>query len=158
GEIALGVDDHGGNAVDGGFLQEADAQAGLARAGHADDDTVRGQVAGVVHDVLVGPDGLLVEIVLATEVEAGRLFTVERARVLGHGRSPGRKAVGSGLQGINKSSRICGVRLGTARKPLSFVTYAAHPAERAVAACKASGVRRRVAARSRAAARKMVSV
>ncbi len=43
-EVALGVDDEGRDAVDRGLLEQRDAQAGLAAAGHADADRVRGQV------------------------------------------------------------------------------------------------------------------
>jgi hypothetical protein len=81
-EIALGVNDDRGNAVDGCLFEEVDAQAGLARAGHADDHAVRGQIAGVVHDVFVRQHFVLAEVVLAPQVKAGGLFDIE-----GHGRS-----------------------------------------------------------------------
>ena len=83
-QVALGVDDDGGDAVDGRLLEQRDAQAGLARAGHADDDAVGREVAGVVHDVLVGLDGLGGEVVLAAEVEARR--PVDALGWFGHGR------------------------------------------------------------------------
>ncbi len=53
GEVALGVDDHGRDAVDRGLLEQVDAEAGLAAAGHADDHGVRDQVARVVEQGLV---------------------------------------------------------------------------------------------------------
>jgi hypothetical protein len=53
GHIALGVDHQGGDVPQGGFLQQVDAQAGLAGAGHADDDGMRGQVVGIVEQGLV---------------------------------------------------------------------------------------------------------
>ena len=52
-EIAFRIDRNHRHAVDRGFLDEAEAQAGLAAAGHADADRVRDQVAGVVEDRLV---------------------------------------------------------------------------------------------------------
>ena len=42
--VALGIDDDGGDAVERGLLDQADAQAGLAGAGHADAHRVGGQV------------------------------------------------------------------------------------------------------------------
>ena len=54
GHIALGIDHQGRNAVQGGLFQQVDAQAGLARAGHADHDRMGGQVSRVVEQRLVG--------------------------------------------------------------------------------------------------------
>ncbi len=89
GQVALGVDDDARDAVDGRLFEQADAQAGLARAGHADDDAVRRQIAGVVHDVFVRQDGPLAQVVLAAEVEASRLLDVKQCGggrgVVGHG-------------------------------------------------------------------------
>ncbi|MDP2999605.1 MAG: hypothetical protein Q8N47_19100 [Bryobacterales bacterium] len=48
GQIALGIDHDGRNAVDRRFLQQADTKAGLAAAGHAHADGVRDQVARIV--------------------------------------------------------------------------------------------------------------
>jgi hypothetical protein len=47
-QVALGVDADRGIAIDGGFFQQGQAQAGLAAAGHADAYRVRGQIARVV--------------------------------------------------------------------------------------------------------------
>src|SRR5690606_11848546 len=47
-QVALGVDGQDGDAVDGRLLDQAHAEAGLAAAGHAHDDGVGGEVAGVV--------------------------------------------------------------------------------------------------------------
>ena len=44
GEVALGVDDDRGDAVDRGLFEQRDAQAGLAAAGHADADGVGDEV------------------------------------------------------------------------------------------------------------------
>lgn len=68
GEVAFGIDDDGGNAVDGGLFQQGEAEAGLAAAGHADADGVGDKVAGIVkeRDVLSGFGG---GVVGATEVE-----------------------------------------------------------------------------------------
>jgi hypothetical protein len=49
-EVALRVDADGGNAVDRGFLEQRQAQTGLARSGHAHAHRMRGQVAGIVKD------------------------------------------------------------------------------------------------------------
>ena len=52
GEVTFRVDDDGGYAVDRGFFDESDAEAGLAAARHADDQGVRDQVPRVVEDRL----------------------------------------------------------------------------------------------------------
>ena len=44
GQVALGVDDDGRHAVDGRLLEQVDAQAGLAAAGHADKHGMGDQV------------------------------------------------------------------------------------------------------------------
>jgi hypothetical protein len=48
GDIALGVDHQGGDAVESGFFQQVDTQAGLARASHAHHHGMGGQVLGIV--------------------------------------------------------------------------------------------------------------
>ena len=53
-EIALGIDGEHREAVDGRLLDERDAQAGLAAAGHADADGVRDQVRRVVEHRDIG--------------------------------------------------------------------------------------------------------
>jgi hypothetical protein len=55
GQISLGVDGQHRDAVDGRFLDEADAEAGLAAARHADADRVRDQVLRFVEDRLRHP-------------------------------------------------------------------------------------------------------
>ena len=74
-EVPLEVDDDARNAVDGRFFEQVDAQAGLAGAGHADDDAVRRQIAGLVHDGLV--EGLFLgQVIFPAQIEAGGLFDV----------------------------------------------------------------------------------
>ena len=52
-DVTLGIDDEGGNAVDRGFFDERQTQAGLAAAGHADAHRVRDQILGVVQQEIV---------------------------------------------------------------------------------------------------------
>ncbi len=74
-QIALGVDRDHGDAVDGRFFDQRQAQAGLAAAGHADADGVRDQIAGVVeHQVVERPTRVHVE--LAAEIEQPQLLEV----------------------------------------------------------------------------------
>lgn len=54
GDVALGINDDRGNAVQRRLFQQRDAQTRLATARHAQHDRVRGQVARVVVDHLVG--------------------------------------------------------------------------------------------------------
>src|SRR5262249_18817639 len=62
-------------------------QERLSRAGHAAAAAVRGEVLGVVQDVLVRQDGARGEVVLLAEVEAGGLLDVRGGRsVYGRGR------------------------------------------------------------------------
>ena len=53
GQVAFGVNNDGGDILEGGLFEDANAQAGLARAGHAGDESVRSQVGGIVEDGLV---------------------------------------------------------------------------------------------------------
>ena len=50
--VALRIDDQGRNAREEGLLEEDDGQSGLARARHADDDAVGGQVARSDHEIV----------------------------------------------------------------------------------------------------------
>ena len=74
-EVALGINDDGRDAVDGGLLDDVEAEAGLAAAGHAHDQTVRDQVLGVVEHQL-GQALLLLQIVVATEIKHAELLVV----------------------------------------------------------------------------------
>src|SRR5690606_23697058 len=74
-EVTLGVDGQDWHPVNGGFLDEADAQPGLAAAGHADDDCVGGQVAGVVEHGLAG-HGHVIGLDLAAQVEGAQFLEV----------------------------------------------------------------------------------
>jgi hypothetical protein len=67
GKIAFGIDDDGGDAIDGGFLKQADAEAGLAAAGHADADGVGDQVLGIEEKEAI---------VLFAEIEYAELFKI----------------------------------------------------------------------------------
>ena len=48
GDVAFGVNHQRGDALKGGFFKQADAQASFAGASHADDNSVGGEVGGVV--------------------------------------------------------------------------------------------------------------
>ena len=52
--VALRVEDDGGNPRSKRFLDHADAEAGLARTRHADDDTVGCEMVGLVHHRFAG--------------------------------------------------------------------------------------------------------
>ena len=108
GEIALGVHGDDRDAVDQGFLEQGDSQAGLARAGHADDDRVGGEVAGVVEDGLAaGGAGGGVD--PAAEVEDAELLEGFHAHPRGRGEG------GEGAPGFPLLSG-CRQRCQTARK------------------------------------------
>jgi hypothetical protein len=70
-QVALWVDKNTGDAVDGCFFEEVDAQPRFAGAGHAHDDAMRGQIGRVVKHGTI-EHFLRGQVVLATEVEAGR--------------------------------------------------------------------------------------
>jgi hypothetical protein len=72
-EIAFGVDGDRRDSVDCGLLEKRDAKAGLPASGHADADSVRGQVPRVVEDRL-GEDATLAERIALSEVEVAELF------------------------------------------------------------------------------------
>ena len=74
-EVAFGIDHDGGNVVDRGFLNQADAQAGLAAAGHTDANRVRHQIFRVVQDEVFALL-LVVDVVLSPEVEDAQFFKV----------------------------------------------------------------------------------
>lgn len=70
GDVAFGVNHEGREALEGGFFEEPDTQAGFAGAGHADDDGMGGEVGGVVEEGFArgfGEGG----VVTATEGEGG---------------------------------------------------------------------------------------
>ena len=79
GEIALGIDDDGRDAVDGRFLDQRQAQAGLAAAGHADADRVGDQVLRVVEDQAV-LRLLLLPVIGPAQVEDAQLLEIGRDR------------------------------------------------------------------------------
>src|SRR6185369_12061363 len=47
-KIAFGIDDDGGDTVDGGFFEQRYAETGFPTAGHADADSVRDEIFRVV--------------------------------------------------------------------------------------------------------------
>ena len=77
-EIALRIDGNDRHAVDGRFLDQIQAQAGLAAAGHADADRVGDEIARVVeHGLVAGRPGR--DVVAPAEVEEAELFEGGRA-------------------------------------------------------------------------------
>ena len=73
GHVALGIDDQGGDAIEGRFFQQDDTQAGLAAAGHAQADGVGRQVAGIIVHSLI--EGLaLRQVILLSQIEACQSF------------------------------------------------------------------------------------
>ena len=74
-EVALRIDDDDGNAVDGGLLDDRDAEAGLAAAGHADAERVGDEILRVVQHQ-IGSRLLAVGVEPSAEVEGAELFEV----------------------------------------------------------------------------------
>ncbi len=72
-QVALRIDRDSGNAVDGGFFEQREAQAGLAAAGHADANRVRRQVARVIQEE-IGSVRAARRIDFAAEIEGAELF------------------------------------------------------------------------------------
>ncbi len=68
--VSLGIDDQGGDAREQRFLEEDDAEAGLARAGHADDDAVGGEMVRGQLESGVGAPAVLQDV---TEVEVAHV-------------------------------------------------------------------------------------
>ena len=66
-KIAFRVDDDGGDAIDGGFFEQTDAEAGLAAAGHTDADGVGDQVLGIEKEEAI---------VFFAEIEYAELFEI----------------------------------------------------------------------------------
>ncbi len=71
-DVTFGVNDDRRDAIQDGFLEQGDAQAGLAAAGHAQDQTVGGQVARIVIDHLILDDLIRLGLIEAPDVEVGR--------------------------------------------------------------------------------------
>jgi hypothetical protein len=105
-DVALRVDRDRGHAVDRGLLEQRQAQARLAAAGHADADRVRGEVARVVEQV--GAELLRTGIELATEVEGAEAF------IGGEGHF---RACRERFMGWRAAERIAEVGLGAASAP-----------------------------------------
>ncbi len=74
GQVALGVDDDRRDAIDGGFFQQTDAEAGLATPRHAHAHAVSDEVLRVVQEEAAGL--LAGQIVLAAQVERAQLLKV----------------------------------------------------------------------------------
>ena len=82
--VALGVDHERRNAVERGLLQDRDAKARLAAAGHADADGVRRQVARVVHQGLAG-ERVSCGVVAAADIESAEFFEVRHVAIIRRG-------------------------------------------------------------------------
>ena len=87
-EIALWVDGNDRDAIHRRFLDHADAQSGLAAAGHADDDRVCRQVLGVIQDQFVGALAGR-EVLDPAEIEGAKLFEVFHATRVRRGSTAG---------------------------------------------------------------------
>ena len=80
GEIALGIDHQRRPPRGEHLLDEHDAEAGLARARHADDHAVRGQVVGVDADVVAGAVvGRRVDLPAQEQLSHGRTVVAVRS-------------------------------------------------------------------------------
>ncbi len=73
GEIAFGVDQDGGNPLEGGFFEQDDAHTGFPGAGHAGNDHVRGQILRVVIGQFVGDDSLVFKVVRIPKIKFRRI-------------------------------------------------------------------------------------
>ena len=80
-DVALRVDHERRDAVERGLLEERDAEARLAAAGHADADRVRREVPRVVHQRL-GGERVLRGVVAAAEVERAQFFEVRHGAII----------------------------------------------------------------------------
>jgi hypothetical protein len=78
-EVALGIDNEAGHAVDECFFEQGEGEAGLAGAGHADAGGVGGEVLGVVEDEVVG-NRLGGGVEAFAEVEGAEPFVVVHGR------------------------------------------------------------------------------
>ncbi len=87
-QVALGVDGNDRDVVDQRLLEQADAQSGLAAAGHADDDRVCRQVLGVIQDQFVGALAGR-EVLDPAEIEGAKLFEVFHATRVRRGSTAG---------------------------------------------------------------------
>ena len=74
-EIALRVDGQHGDAVDGRFLDQRDPESRLAAPGHADDDGVRQEIAGVIEEEIVEARARA-EVELLAEIEESELLVI----------------------------------------------------------------------------------
>ena len=74
-EVALGIDADRRDAVDAGLFEQRQAQAGLAAAGHADADGVRGEIARVVEQQVLGRRARR-RVVFPPEIEHAEFFVV----------------------------------------------------------------------------------
>ncbi len=75
GQVAFGVDDDGGDLIDRGFLEEADAQARLTASRHADADGMGHEVLGVIEEI-IGGDGLGFRIDGLSEIKKAELLII----------------------------------------------------------------------------------
>ncbi len=85
-EIALGVDGEDGHALEQQLLDEGDGEAGLAGAGHADDEAVGHEVGGLQLDPRAQRPALGVEFL--ADVEALAHAAQYRTRTVGRDRCP----------------------------------------------------------------------
>ena len=80
-DVALRVDHERRDAVERGLLEQRDAEARLAAAGHADADGVGREVPRVVHQRL-GGERILGGVVAAAEVERAEFFEVRHGAII----------------------------------------------------------------------------
>ena len=83
-DVALGVDHERRNAIERGLLEDRNAKARLAAAGHADAHGVRRQVPRVVHQGLAG-ERVFRGVVAAADVESAQFFEVGHAAIIRSG-------------------------------------------------------------------------
>ncbi len=69
GEVALGVNEDGGDALERGFFQQDDAQTGFTRPGHTNDDAMGNQVLGIIKSEFVWDDFAFIKIVGIAKVK-----------------------------------------------------------------------------------------
>ena len=80
-DVALRVDHERRDAVERGLLEQRDAKARLAAAGHADADRVGRQVPRVVHQRLRG-EHVLRGVIATAEVERAQFFVVRHGAII----------------------------------------------------------------------------
>ncbi len=69
GEVAFGIDQDGGDALQCGLFEQDNTHTRFTRACHAGDHGMRGEIAGVVEGEFIGDNRFGGEVVSLTEIK-----------------------------------------------------------------------------------------